>query len=149
MWQAGKPVAGYDLWGLQLLWWGRIGKVISFVSGATIILDAIGAERLQQFGKWTADQERVRQRLMFVGVPIVMVMQIQVLAGAGVDFLSSVWLYVLGALITGLIGVAIPALLVGIVRGLGRLFASRWEPVVYGLAAILLAVGFHFDILAS
>ncbi len=40
-----------ELWGFPLLWWGRIGKCLQFVGGATLILDLIGPDNLRTFGR--------------------------------------------------------------------------------------------------
>ncbi len=36
---------------LTILWWGRIGKVMAFLGGLTLILDLIGPERLRRLGR--------------------------------------------------------------------------------------------------
>lgn len=34
-----------------MTWWGRLGKILTFAGGATVVLDTIGAERLREWGK--------------------------------------------------------------------------------------------------
>jgi hypothetical protein len=43
-------VSNYVLWNIQILWWGRIGKSISFFSAFTIIAEIIGPQHLKEFG---------------------------------------------------------------------------------------------------
>jgi hypothetical protein len=38
------------MWGLYMLWWARIGKLLQCVAGLTIIAEIIGPERLRAFG---------------------------------------------------------------------------------------------------
>ncbi|MDF5752937.1 hypothetical protein [Spongiactinospora sp. TRM90649] len=49
IWWEGKSTLGHDLFGvMSMVWVGRIGKVLSFVGGLTILLDIVGAERLKR-----------------------------------------------------------------------------------------------------
>lgn len=36
--------------GVPILWWGRIGKLLQFIGGITILLELIGVERVQEYG---------------------------------------------------------------------------------------------------
>lgn len=36
--------------GVSILWWGRIGKLLQFIGGITILLELIGVERVQAYG---------------------------------------------------------------------------------------------------
>ncbi|GLY16365.1 hypothetical protein Kisp01_33800 [Kineosporia sp. NBRC 101677] len=38
------------LWPLVLGWWGRVGKVLQFVAGLTVLLDLVGPEKLRAVG---------------------------------------------------------------------------------------------------
>ncbi|WP_096595782.1 hypothetical protein [Calothrix sp. NIES-2098] len=51
LWFSGQQTSSYLLWGMQILWWGRIGKVIQLISALTILAEIIGAERIRKFGK--------------------------------------------------------------------------------------------------
>jgi len=48
-WSAGVPVR-FEMFGLSLLWWGRIGKLLEFFAALTIIADIIGPVKLRAFG---------------------------------------------------------------------------------------------------
>ena len=48
------------LWGLPVLWWGRLGKSAAFLAGMTLILDIIGPERLRQFSARYVNKFRLR-----------------------------------------------------------------------------------------
>ncbi|MEU8356490.1 hypothetical protein AB0C27_10820 [Nonomuraea sp. NPDC048882] len=50
-WWSGSSLTGSQLWGLQLTYWARIGKLLQFMAGLTVILDLIGPEPLRAFGK--------------------------------------------------------------------------------------------------
>lgn len=39
------------IWGVSILWLGRLGKISQFVAALTIIAEILGAERLRNFGK--------------------------------------------------------------------------------------------------
>lgn len=51
MWFAGEQTIDRDMWGIQILWWGRIGKVIGLAGSALLIAEIIGSHRLRTFGK--------------------------------------------------------------------------------------------------
>jgi hypothetical protein len=51
VWFSGGSVASYNFLGMDILWWGRIGKIMEFVSALAIIAEIVGHERLRVFGK--------------------------------------------------------------------------------------------------
>jgi hypothetical protein len=50
LWLSGDSPHEMYLWGMKILWWGRIGKFVAFAASLTIIADIIGPERLRIFG---------------------------------------------------------------------------------------------------
>lgn len=50
LWLSGQNVSDKLLWGVEILWWGRFGKIISFFAGLTLIVEIIGLEKLKAFG---------------------------------------------------------------------------------------------------
>ena len=38
------------LWGVEILWWGRIGAVLQLIAAATIVAEIVGTERLRRLG---------------------------------------------------------------------------------------------------
>lgn len=61
LWFQGKDIKGDGdfVWGLSLIWWGRIAVAAGFLGGLIIILDIIGEDRLKNFGlkRWRAWDE--------------------------------------------------------------------------------------------
>ncbi|MGP4099051.1 hypothetical protein [Nonomuraea sp. KM90] len=49
MWFDGRSTLGNDLLGLSMIWWGRFGKILSFVAGAAVIVDLLGPSRLSRY----------------------------------------------------------------------------------------------------
>ena len=47
----GAHVDHYLLWGVNILWWGRLGKIVQCLGGLTIIAEIIGPNRLRAFGQ--------------------------------------------------------------------------------------------------
>ena len=45
-WWSGQKVDEMQMWGLSLLWWGRIGKLLQFIGGLIVIFDLIGSVKL-------------------------------------------------------------------------------------------------------
>ena len=50
LWLSGHQVHDSLLWGVNILWWGRIGKLIQLLAALTIIAEIIGPQRLRSFG---------------------------------------------------------------------------------------------------
>ncbi len=50
-WAAGRSTLDLEVWGLEVVWWGRLGKILQFVGALTVVLDIIGPERLIGFGQ--------------------------------------------------------------------------------------------------
>jgi hypothetical protein len=50
LWAQGHLTEDTVLWGLRLLWWARIGKLLQCAGGATIVAEIIGPDRLRVFG---------------------------------------------------------------------------------------------------
>jgi hypothetical protein len=50
LWLSGKLNDSFILWGIKLVWWGRIGKFLQAFAILTVIVELIGAERLTAFG---------------------------------------------------------------------------------------------------
>ncbi|MGB3491584.1 MAG: hypothetical protein WBA57_02565 [Elainellaceae cyanobacterium] len=50
IWFSGDLPANTILWGISVLWWERIGKLMQVLGAATIIADIIGPEKIRSFG---------------------------------------------------------------------------------------------------
>ena len=51
IWFAGKETSTYVLWGIELLWWGRVGKIVQLIAALTVIAEIIGPDKLRSFGE--------------------------------------------------------------------------------------------------
>jgi hypothetical protein len=51
LWLSGEPAAHLELWGLSILWWGRLGKIAEAVAGLAILADIVGPDGLRRFGR--------------------------------------------------------------------------------------------------
>ncbi|MFC7532365.1 hypothetical protein [Actinoplanes sp. GCM10030250] len=65
-WLAGAVPADLTLWGYGLHWWERLGKVLQFVGGLTVILDFVDQQKLReraaQLDKTMANLSMLRRR---------------------------------------------------------------------------------------
>ena len=50
IWFSGDLPADTILWGISILWWERIGKLMQVLGATTIIADIVGPEKIRQFG---------------------------------------------------------------------------------------------------
>lgn len=48
--QGDLDVKAVQLWGMSILWWGRIGKLTALAAALTIIAEIVGPKRLRAFG---------------------------------------------------------------------------------------------------
>ena len=55
-WASGDDISGREIWGISVLWWGRIGMIAQVLAALTIIAEIVGAHRIRAFG--TALRER-------------------------------------------------------------------------------------------
>jgi hypothetical protein len=137
------------MFGLRLIWWGRIGKALTFLAGATIVLDIIGPERIAE---WSRSRIRIAPRTSR------MVKYSFGMAVAGVAILTLVtpviWVNYLIAL--GLV------LFVGMIAAPLEFFSNVIARTVSGIfrrgalaealricAAFILVIGFALDMLTS
>jgi hypothetical protein len=50
-WLAGDKIDENKLvWGLRLLWWGRVGKLMQFGAALAIVVEIVGPKRLRDWG---------------------------------------------------------------------------------------------------
>lgn len=155
-WFSGNTVPGQaELWGVSVLWWGRIGKALAFLAGATVILDIIGPERLRE---WSRRKEDVEAAAGWFGMALFVP-----LFGAGTFFV--LWLFdestshvppllsIMFGLVTFVVYLAVYLILDTSIK-LGEQFARlldrpRPAQAIRIGGAALLVIGFHFDLLAS
>ncbi|MPZ47159.1 MAG: hypothetical protein GEV05_28115 [Betaproteobacteria bacterium] len=53
-WWDSVPIISSTLWGIQILWLGRIGKVIQFAGAALIVVEIIGVSNINKAGNQLA-----------------------------------------------------------------------------------------------
>jgi hypothetical protein len=66
LWWSGTPLQGYVLWGLPILWWGRIGKLAQFAGGLVAIIDIVGLQRLTAWAEWLRSRPLAPRRESFL-----------------------------------------------------------------------------------
>lgn len=47
LWAAGEDLRSFKLWGLEILWWGRLGKLLQFLTAITLVVEITGTERIR------------------------------------------------------------------------------------------------------
>lgn len=50
VWSTGRLDGSHLLWGLEVFWWGRIGKLLQTMAILAVVAELIGPERLKVFG---------------------------------------------------------------------------------------------------
>lgn len=66
-WYSGAVVTEDYLWGIQILWWGRCGKIVALISGLLIIVEIIGPARLQDFSINLRNRYKITDSLKIIG----------------------------------------------------------------------------------
>ncbi|MEU0515594.1 hypothetical protein [Amycolatopsis sp. NPDC006125] len=155
-WWHGRSLAGYEMWGLPTLWWGRIGKLLQFAGGLIAVLDLIGPARLARlqrallpFARQVREietREGTRRLGRLRSAVTVILLGVAVLVGIG-----SITGRVLAIIAAGMAGLA---LLWGFLAGVLYVFvvligAQRGNHPVRWVAFLIIVVGFQFDLLAS
>ena len=55
------------LWGVSFLWWERIGKLLMFFAGLTIVLDLVGPDPFERFGRRMSSWTLQKAHAIFAG----------------------------------------------------------------------------------
>lgn len=156
-WFSGQQVPGdLVLWGRTVRWWGRAGKIAAFIGGTTVILDVIGSQRLRAIA--VKSEERQRRAVSspqrsFAPLVVVIVSVATGFNAYTITFPANREATVLLALVAVLLILIMVCVMMTRVLALQLLALTleneSSERALRWTAIALLAVGFHFDLLAS
>ncbi|MEU8207135.1 hypothetical protein [Streptosporangium sp. NPDC049046] len=169
MWLNGRSTLGNDMFGLPMIWWGRAGKIAAFVSGMTILLDIAGPERLTSFaGRLHALVQALWSHALIYSFSVAsfvmafswvaiwdLVWSIDIpvpVAVSGLDVFVGLLRIVAIVALCFLLPLAIAGTVLVIDKVCAKLPTIFTHPRAVHIrivAAALLIVGFHFDLLAS
>lgn len=143
------------LWGLQIGWWGRIGKALAFLAGLVIVLDIVGPQRVAAYlGLLLSDHPRTKfpahtGRWAALSLMVVVAEFVFLFPALGDASGWLFWALALGGVLSSVMALTLLYFLFGVLA-LGWLREeSRVVNVVRCASLFLLAVGFHFDMLGS
>ncbi|MFI7610669.1 hypothetical protein ACIBP6_05445 [Nonomuraea terrae] len=167
IWFSGKSLSGLSLHGMPMIWVGRLGKIVAFVGGLTVILDIVGPEPITELSK------RVKEKIGHAAVAVgcfaqlgSFVLALLVINHVNHEYLQPVidnhgplvgipavvvFFVVMWIVLAGVKPVVIGTLrssavaLAYLAKGLAHPRAAPLRSV----GALLVLVGFHFDLLAS
>jgi len=178
-WFSGREVKDLRLTGLlipdgfSILFWGRLGKVLSFFSGLYVVAEIVGYPKIVSYLARLPEQvprpiteryysltRRYSPRssilfiitafgsmfaMVFIVIPRTSAWEESILGSAAVAQWVSVLMFIVSVLVMFIIsGVAVRLLFRGILRLIEENFL--WTKI---LALSVLTLGFHFDLLAS
>lgn len=166
MWWEGKSTLGHDLFGvMSMVWVGRIGKILSFAGGLTLLLDIVGAERLQRLAPIVKNGGCLLvlacSGSVFFLVPVVsdhMFFLVDLVERMPDIPVISFVLFVAAFLVTMVLAVFGPIflfyapglLVMWVQEQVARLLAHERNVTIMRIGALVcVVVGFHFDLLAS
>ncbi|MFC4588652.1 hypothetical protein [Sphaerisporangium corydalis] len=162
MWSEGRSTLGNDLLGMPMIWLGRLGKITAFASGATIVLDIVGPTRLRaaqvQIDRPTETNLVVHFVTLIAAGIIGMSAAIYValrnyplwhLTGSKLETPANITLVIVAAIAGTGAGCAIWFALTALVHWTADGFRHPTAAPLRLVAATLLLIGFHFDLLAS
>ncbi|WP_327582459.1 hypothetical protein OHA25_41940 [Nonomuraea sp. NBC_00507] len=142
-WLQGRSTLGYDMLGMPVIWWGRFGKILSFLAGAAVLIDLVGPEKLFRYG-----DRLVRSMAQGPLRPFIAGLFAGVIAGVLVDVATgpmgtdSPLRFWLATAAGGAAGAA--TVMIGF-----ALQHPEFSPVARWISLGLFLLGFHFDLLAS
>lgn len=151
LWLDGQSTIGHTLYGIPIIWVGRAGKVLAFISAFTILIDILGPERINDYGRWLQVEKfpvdtTTAQVLIWVAVVVNIALSFLVLRIMHLSEFTG-----LAAVLVTLfaVGGPIASLFLG-PRVLGWLLSKPgFATAVRTLSLVGLIIGFHFDLLAS
>lgn len=151
LWWSGQQLTDHTLYGVSVLWLARAGKLLAFLAGTTIVLDALGSERLLEWGDRLKGMSRVPRlvTIAFVYAAVLAWIAVARPTEVGLEFPARAWSFLIFA---GLALVAVFAQEVFwlLVRLLGWVLARpRFEKWVRIVAVPLFFLGFALDYMAS
>lgn len=157
LWFDNVQVTQDTLYGWPILALGRAGKVVAFLSGMTVVLDVIGPERLREFGakhkRYEAGSfqrlDRVISGFFGAGALGLLVLALVIVAPSWRPVVLPLGM---GLILSSGVGLVLSAVLDNnlVIRVVARLLERpKAERIVRWLAVLGLAIGFHFDLLAS
>ncbi|MEV4017851.1 hypothetical protein AB0J35_45905 [Nonomuraea angiospora] len=144
LWLQGRPTTGYDLLGVPMLWWGRTGKILSFVAGTVVVIDLVGVEKLSRYGERLVRfmAARITVRPFIVGLVSGMIAAAftgVVTGPMGEDSQLRYWIVRAVGSVSG-----------GLTSVIGyALQHPKFAPAARWVSLGLFLIGFHFDLLAS
>ncbi|MEV4356530.1 hypothetical protein [Nonomuraea sp. NPDC049625] len=144
LWLQGRPTIGSDLFGVPMLWWGRTGKILSFVAGTVVIIDLVGVEKLARYGERLVGfmAARITVRPFVVGLFAGMIAAAFTVVVTGPMGNDSQLRYGLVLAVGNVSG--------GLAGVIGyALQHPKFAPAARWMSLGLFLIGFHFDLLAS
>lgn len=154
LWWSGKQLVDHSIHGAPVLWLSRAGKMLAFLAGATIVLDAIGPERLVKWGEDAKGKlhEKLTSKVIYLIAGVIAVPLIYWIHKMSImePRRAMVWIPAVSILVMPVVMVAMGILAGVLVGGLGKALADRrLEKIIRRIAVPLFFLGFGLDYLAS
>lgn len=157
--QTDETLRSSSVWGIEILWWGRLGKFLAFAAGFVVLLDLIKDERLRAItdrSRVALQQENSKIARAFASVAVGVILAGAVLLAMRHPVDTSGELpgeAPTNPYVILVIGVGVPLAFAAWVitrRTLMWLFVNdRTAAAVRILSLMLFVVGFFLDLLAS
>lgn len=151
LWWSGQQLTDHTIHGLSVLWLARLGKLLAFLAGTTIVLDVIGPERLIAWSQKASTDPKLKRgvitALFAMGLALGVVAE--VLAWQRNDFTSPDynlrWALLVG-FVSSLLGANAERIAGWVGHALAREGIEKW---VRRVAIPLFFLGFALDYMAS
>jgi hypothetical protein len=146
VWFSGASTENLRMYGIEMRTWGRIGKLLQFIGAATVIVEIVGAERLQAIGASLHASTPLERRIRNVGSRAG-----SALREAGLIVFVFIWVVSSLLLVVALVAVGGYAAIIGLLgRDQAELSVPIWLPIVFLMAAppaVLLVVHAGYGLL--
>ncbi|WP_146103761.1 hypothetical protein [Nonomuraea solani] len=157
-WADGVDIRQRVLWGLEIYWWARWGKVAALLAGLVLIIDIIGPERIEAYlkerrerkGRAGMELASIVATVLVVGWPTLVLAFAGAMLATHDNLIPGIALFSVAFIMMSMGNWLVPTVERKSTDALmWATTHTRFLRVVRIMSILMLVAGFHFDFLVS